>query len=154
TDVYKIAAAFEILQTSLLIHDDIIDKSDTRRGKPTVYKALGGNHYAISEAMCLGDMGYFLANKLIAQTTFSDAIKAVILQRFSQIVLDTILGQMLDVYFSQPSIAKQQSSVATIHSLKTAQYTIVGPMTIGVLLGRGKKKLFGNIKQFGEPLGL
>ncbi len=55
-EVLTIAAAYEILHTSFLIHDDIIDQSIIRRGKPTLHKALGNNHYASSQAICLGDL--------------------------------------------------------------------------------------------------
>src|SRR3989344_14258 len=50
-EIYKISAAFEILHTALLIHDDIIDQSPTRRGKPSLHISLGNNHYGISQAI-------------------------------------------------------------------------------------------------------
>ncbi len=46
-EILKPAIAIEIFQTAILAQDDIIDKSETRRGKPTIYKLLGGDHYAV-----------------------------------------------------------------------------------------------------------
>src|SRR5258708_9931267 len=62
-EILKPALAFEIFQTAILAHDDVIDKSDQRRGKQTIFKALGGDHYGLSQAICLGDIGFFLASQ-------------------------------------------------------------------------------------------
>src|SRR5438445_661007 len=53
--ILDIASAYEIFHTSILAHDDIIDKSTQRRGEPSLYEALGGKHYGISQAICLAD---------------------------------------------------------------------------------------------------
>src|SRR5258707_8192053 len=49
SEIFKISAAYEIAHSSLLIHDDVIDRSLLRRNKPSVYQTLGGNHYGISQ---------------------------------------------------------------------------------------------------------
>src|SRR4051812_29449557 len=51
-EILQAAAAFEILHTSLLIHDDVIDRSILRRNKPTMFEYLGASHYAISQSIC------------------------------------------------------------------------------------------------------
>lgn len=153
-EIKKIAAAFEIMHTSLLIHDDIIDKTSVRRGKSTIHTQLGNNHYGQSLAMCLGDVGFFLAQKVIADTAFNEDKKNKVLSYFSQTILETILGEMLDVQLSDTKQAKYEHDVVTIQKLKTAYYTIVGPLTLGAMLGNVHAKQLQAIKQFGEYTGM
>src|SRR5687767_14795596 len=53
-DIYKPAAAVEVFQTGILAQDDIIDQSPLRRGKPSLYQKMGGEHYGISQTIILG----------------------------------------------------------------------------------------------------
>ncbi len=86
-DILKASAAIEIFQTAILAHDDIIDQSPLRRGKPTIYNALGGDHYAISQTICLGDTGLFLGVQLIAESNFDPVNKNKALAVFSKMVI-------------------------------------------------------------------
>lgn len=144
-EILKVAAAFEILHTSLLIHDDIIDKSLIRRGKPTIHSVFKNNHYGISQAICLGDIGFFLATKLLLDKR--------VLSSFSNIVLETILGQMLDIKTSFEK-SKKEKDVIVIQKLKTAYYTISAPLSIGAMMGNATQKKLNSIKTFGENLGI
>src|SRR5438105_4238438 len=74
-DIFKPALAIEILHSCLLIHDDIIDESPLRRGKPTIHNALGNTHYGISQTLCLGNLGFFLTMRLLAESNFDDKRK-------------------------------------------------------------------------------
>ncbi len=153
-EILKPAIAIEIFQTAILAHDDIIDKSDTRRGKPTLYKLLGGDHYAISQTICLGDIGFFLGTQLIAESDFPKerVNKAVAL--FSDMVVKTALGEMLDVKFSVNPESRNEEDVLTIHRLKTARYTCVYPMHLGAILGGADQKMLDILARFGEDLGI
>lgn len=153
-EILKAAAAFEIFQTAILAHDDIIDKSPTRRGKPTIYQALGGNHYGISQTICLGDIGYFLAVRLISQSNFPALRKSKAMSFFAQGMLETALGQMLDVELPYRDEPKEEVDALTIFRLKTARYTIVGPLQLGAILGGAKQTLLREIREFGESLGI
>ncbi len=146
TDIMAASVAFEIFQTAILAHDDIIDKSPLRRGKPTLYKALGGDHYGISQTICLGDLGFFLANQLILKTNFPDLIKLQAVEVFTQTVMDTIMGEMLDV--------EGTSDIIQLAILKTSQYTTTGPLSLGAVLGGANQSMLDLIKQFGDNLGI
>ncbi|MBI5123308.1 polyprenyl synthetase family protein [Candidatus Roizmanbacteria bacterium] len=153
-DVYKVAAAYEILHTSLLIHDDVIDKSLLRRGKPTVYQELGGGHLGISQAICLGDVGFFLSVRLINQTKLPAKIKTKVINVFLQIVLDTLLGEILDIENGNKTKVFEKN-ILLIHELKTALYTIVGPLLLGAeMSGKLQANQKKNIIQFGKYLGI
>lgn len=144
-EILKPAIAYEIFHTSILAHDDIIDQSDLRRGQPTLYKALGGDHHAISQTICLADLGFFLATKLIAESNFPEKKKNLGLAWFSKTTIDTALGEMLDV---------EKGDVLTIMKLKTAAYTISGPLQLGAILAGAEEKLLRVLEEFGENLGI
>lgn len=136
-EIIRIGAAYEILHTAILIHDDIIDQSLTRRDQPSLYQALGGNHYGVSQAISLADYGFFLAFKLIADTNAAEV--------FSQIMMDTAFGQMLELEKANPLL---------VMKLKTARYTIAGPLKIGAVLAGAEQKLVRLLGEFGEALGI
>lgn len=147
-EISTIAAAYEILHTSLLTLDDVIDNSPLRRGKPSVWKKVGKSH-----AVLLSDIGLFIANNSIGESMFEAEKKIQATSLFSRIVLDTLHGEMLDVKFSQNK-NKNEKNIFKIHQLKTAHYSISGPLMLGALLAGGNKKLLTKLQQFGEHLGV
>lgn len=154
-EILKASAGYEIFNTSIFAHDDIIDKGELRRGKPSIPSQLGNNHYGISQAIVLGDIGFFIAVKLIANSNFTDHIKNIAIVTFSNTVINTGLGQALDI---ELPLAKEkvESDVTTIQKLKTAHYTIIDPLTLGIIFGGGEKnkKVLKAIEEFGEALGI
>ena len=154
SEILKASVAIELFQTAILAHDDIIDKSPLRRGKPTLYKALGDNHYGMSQAICLGDIGFFLGVRLITQSDFGKEEKNLAIQSFSDMVLETALGEILDIELPHLDEEKLEQDVVTIFRLKTAKYTIVAPLQLGAVLGGGGQKLLEDISKFGENLGI
>lgn len=152
-DIYKAAASYEIFQTGILIHDDIIDESELRRGKPTVHKALGDDHLAESNAICLGDFGIFLSQKTLSKLDI-DADKIVkALKIYNKTLMNTIIGELLDVN-SPYSKHVSEERVIMIAYYKTAWYTIIGPMLLGAILGGANDKLIDAIEKFGEHIGV
>lgn len=144
--ILKIAAAVEIFQTAILAHDDIIDQSPIRRGRPTIFMELGGDHYGVSQTICLGDIGFFLAVRLIADSNFPPDKKNQAIKAFTQTVINTGLGQMLDI---------KGGEALTIHKLKTSYYTIINPLQLGIILAGNLTLLkLRAVKNFGENLGL
>ncbi len=173
--ITKVAAALEILHTALLIHDDIMDKSLTRRNKPSLYQALGGKHKAISQAISLGDIGFYLPVKIISESKFSEELKIKTLSFLSEVIINTGWGQILDMELTQSDHTFQESPSAGLTSLttsplrtrkpapevikfinlfKTAKYTVAGPMQIGAILGGANENLLGLLGKFGENLGV
>lgn len=152
-DIVTVAVAFEIFQTSILSHDDIIDRSELRRGKPSLYQALGGNHYGVSQTISLGDLGFFMATELIANTDFPHENKTKAISIFTHIMQQTAIGEILDVYL--PTTAEfTEDDVLTIIKLKTSPYTIIGPLSVGATLAGADNELLKTIREFGENLGI
>jgi len=144
-DILKVAAAYEIFHTAILVHDDIIDQDLIRRGQPSLYQALGGNHQGTSLAICLADAGFFLAVKIIAESNFPQKRKNEALKYFSGIILDTAMGQMLDI---------EKGDYLTVAKYKTAEYSVSGPLILGAILDGAKLDQLGKLDQFGEYLGI
>lgn len=153
-EIAKPAAAFEIFQTAILAHDDIIDKSPLRRGKPTMFMELGGDHYGISQSICLADIGFFQSMQLISGSDFPVDLKNKALQSFSKTMIETALGEVLDIELPRKNEEKSEEDVITIAHLKTARYTITGPMQLGAILAGAKEPLLDNLKNFGDNLGI
>lgn len=152
-EILKPAIAYEIFQTAILAHDDIIDKSDLRRGMPTLWKSLGGDHYGISQTICLGDIGFFLADKLISESSFPEKEKNQAISFFTNSMLKTALGEMLDI--EVPHLGQgNEDDALTIFKLKTAFYTLTGPLQLGAVLAGGDQGLLGKLGEFGEKLGV
>ncbi|MBT4823876.1 polyprenyl synthetase family protein [Candidatus Woesearchaeota archaeon] len=129
-EVLKLSICVELMQTSFLIHDDIMDKSELRRNKPTVHKILGENM-----AILAGNIAMILAQKIITDSNFSEEIKLKATNKFNEIIQTTNYGQILDLQLSEKNIFEvNEDDINQIHLLKTAKYTIEGPLQLGVIL--------------------
>ena len=170
-----LAVAFEIFQTAVLIHDDIIDHADLRRGKPTVHnryrRSLEDRNIISptsdtpeSAAICTGDLGLFFANKMIADEYSSSPILGKLIGYFNDIVIRTIRGELLDVILpceiksrelsEEESLELLRKSVMEIYHLKTACYSVIGPVHLGMLLGGMDPCRMKLIDEFADALGI
>lgn len=160
-NVFKVATAIELIHSSFLIHDDIMDQDEKRRGEDSIYikyqkelKNENSLHYGISQAISLGDISLFLAFDLVNQIDHKNKEKLV--SFFMHEVVRVGFGQMQDVFFS---FAKKEPDLVTIidiHRSKTARYSISLPMILGYLLSDDDfdKKVFNQIIEAGEYLGI
>ncbi len=146
--------AVEVFHASILDHDDIIDQSPLRRGRETMHNAMGNDHHALSQTIVLADYGFFLANKLITESKFDNNYKNDAFQIFNQIVLDTAIGEIIDVEipFQKKIITKKDAQ--TISLYKTARYTFTGPLQIGAVLAGANLDEMKKIQMFGDSLGI
>jgi geranylgeranyl diphosphate synthase, type I len=151
--VLEACCAVELLQAYFLIHDDWMDRDRLRRGGPAVHAALEGvfasEHLAASGAVLAGDFTLALATSVLGQTRVPDGRWPAVLKRFAQMQLDAVIGQKLDVL-------GDGSALDEVYRLKTASYTVQGPLLLGLELGPGSP-LAGTvaaIEAFATPLGI
>ena len=137
-DALRVAAAFELVQTALVIHDDIMDHDEARRGLP----ALHIQYKSEALAMCVGDILFFLAHELLSNTD----VQVVTDQVFQEVCI----AQMEDVAKS----AKTKKDVLSLYTYKTARYTFSLPMMAGAILARANKKTIDLLEQLGEAIGI
>jgi geranylgeranyl diphosphate synthase, type I len=146
----------EIIHSFLLIHDDIMDQDDLRRGKPTMHKKYAkehGDHFGLSLAMDIGDEGGFLAMRLLNSLDLPRERLSIATEFLSKLLMETGLGQALDISYEAEKRFTEES-VLQVHRYKTAEYTIPGPISIGAILAGADEKKLKAIKDFGIPIGI
>lgn len=157
-----LALAFELFQTSVLIHDDIIDNASKRRGKKTIVSRYmeeydQAKHLGVSLAICAGDLGFYKANEILIDHYHSNK---TLLKYFNDIIINTIRGETLDVilphllkynYFNDTTL---ENYVMEIYRLKTSWYSVVGPICVGMILGGAKAEQVELIEDFAYGLGV
>ena len=170
-----LAMAFEIFQTAVLIHDDIIDHAALRRGKKTIHTRYAeriaqrgirdrAGDTPSSAALCMGDDGLFAAMQIIADGYAHDPLVADLLSYFAQVSRDTIRGELLDVVLpcehqadegdEEEKGTRLAESVRRIYELKTAQYSVCGPLHLGLLYGGADGELLSAMDRFGLEAGV
>jgi geranylgeranyl diphosphate synthase type I len=154
--VIKAALAVELMESFLLVHDDIIDNDSLRRGKPTLHKIYeiekNNPDYGKNMALLAGDLLAIFGSEAILQTKFNHKLRTKAIEKFNRIVANTIFGQILD-YLGNFNNDFSENCVKRIHILKTAKYTIEGPLHIGAILAGAKEKHLKLISEFSIPLG-
>ena len=154
-DYLPLGIALELFQTSILIHDDIIDKADKRRGMDTIpikYQKLYSDAIKDDEsfidkrhdigssmALCLGDMGFYLALQVIAQNYKDNENLSKVLEYYNDVAIKTCEGEMVDVilpFYEEfyGTDGDLENHVMEIYKLKTAWYSVVGPYCLGAIL--------------------
>ena len=147
------ALSYEVFQSGILIHDDIIDESDTRRGMPTMHITLGGDQNGISKAICLGDIGLFAAVDLVARADFdSDLVRKAIMHQIKVFEL-TGAGEIKDIELAVADSADEER-IVKMYRLKTSWYTMIGPMQLGAILGGADETLMQQIEKIGMAMGI
>lgn len=163
-----LSLAYETFETSILIHDDIIDNAHLRRNKETIHETyknefkkynVENDNTNNSLALCIGDLGFFYTTELITKKYKNDKNLAKLLSYYNNIVIKTIKGEIIDV--ALPFIEKNdkkhtlhEEDIMEIYKLKTSWYTIVGPFVLGMILGNSKVKDIETFEKVLEPLGI
>ena len=120
-----LASAIELLHNFSLIHDDVMDISEQRRGRATVWHIWG-----VNQAVNVGDGAYGLSFQLLAESTYDDPRAILHAQRMiAKACVDTVYGQMLDISFETRDDVTSDEYVQMV-GLKT------GPL-LGAALGGG-----------------
>ena len=152
-----IASAIEIFQTAILIHDDIIDEADKRRGMDTINAKYKG-HIGISKAICIGDLGFFISYSIINDANISDDLKIEIMKVYSKTLHNTVNGEIVDVELPLKDINyhKRMSDkiIYDIYINKTAWYTIIGPVLIGAVSAGASEDDKQKLIEMGTNLGI
>lgn len=157
-DAYiDLAAAIEIFQTAILIHDDIIDEAQKRRGMQTINSKYPG-HIGISKAICIGDLGFFISYRIINNANISKELKEEIVKVYSKTLHNTVNGEIVDVELPLKSLSYHKSMsekvIYDIYVNKTAWYTIIGPVLIGASSAGAKEEDKEKLIKMGTYLGI
>ncbi len=157
----KVCLSMELLQGYLLIHDDIIDNADVRRGGPAVHKALenldvsgtkDAEKTARDLAILAGDYLESQALVHLAGSGFPETSLLKAVQLYGTIITDVIEGQILDITLEKRG-AGTLEQVLEVHEKKTAAYTTMLPMKLGAILA-DREDLLSHMEHFALPLGV
>ena len=139
------AAALEVFHSFTLIHDDIMDKADVRRGKPTVYRKWDENTAILS-----GDVMSIESYKMIAKAPAEVLPK--VLELFSKTAAEVCEGQQYDMDFENMESVPMNSYLKMI-GLKTA-VLIACSAKMGAIIGGASEQESQKLYEFGYNLGL
>jgi geranylgeranyl pyrophosphate synthase len=140
----KTAAAMQLSQEWMLIHDDIEDKSDERRGKPTLHK-IYGNELAINA----GDALHMIMWKIV-----SDQDSKAVTEEFFKILSRTALGQGVEQIWTNGGGKKiEDDKYFFVADGKSGYYSIAGPMRLGAIVAGASGEDIEKITEFGLYLG-
>ncbi|MGP6172793.1 polyprenyl synthetase family protein [Corynebacterium sp. A21] len=162
--VLRAVSSLELIQACALIHDDIIDSSDTRRGNPTVHRAVekrhGGQewagdaaHFGESVAILVGDLALAWADDLIYDSGLSLAALSRLRSPWRAMRTEVIGGQLLDI--SLEATADERVELAeSVNRFKTAAYTIERPLHMGAVIAGAGADLIEAFRGYGRDIGV
>ncbi len=149
SEIKKLSIYLELIQSFLLIHDDIMDKSVLRRGGKTIHKIFeeysskkgyGDNmHFGNTMAILNGDFACLLAYEIINNSKLDPDIKSKLTSLVSQEISQVIIGQIQDVLLTYESEFLQED-ILKVHKNKTAVYTFKLPILSGALAANAQKE--------------
>jgi geranylgeranyl diphosphate synthase type I len=159
--LYNASTCVEFLHNFMLIHDDIIDCSDLRRGKPTLHRVLRrtikcGNPAKLGQdlAVIAGDIVYALAIDAFLSMKEDPYRKERALKYFVQTAAFTAMGEFIDTVHGVDKLKNvKKKDVFLIYSLKTARYTFDCPLVTGAILAGAPEKEIALLAEFGLLIG-
>lgn len=157
------ASALELLQASALIHDDVMDNSDTRRGLPAVHRQFEAMHaanrwqgeaadFGRAAAILIGDLALVWTDAMLLGSGFDTAALARAKSVFDTMRTELMSGQFLDV-LEQARGGGSVERALRVMRFKTTAYTIERPLHLGAALAGASNAVMEAYTAFGVPLG-
>jgi len=158
----RASLSLELLHDFFLVHDDVIDKSALRRGKPTLHRFFNSklgvsskNEIGPNLSIAAGDILFALAVNTLLSFEEESFRKEKTLSLFTKIAASTGEGEFIDVVNNIKKIEKiTEKEVLFTYTLKTAKYTFEGPLLLGATLAGAKKEEIRKLSRLGITLGL
>jgi geranylgeranyl diphosphate synthase type I len=156
-----LGVALELMQSYLLIIDDVMDESDLRRGQPTVHQLYvkeadgqGDMHEATMLAINVGIVAQHLANLALLQAPEKPERITAALERMHVNIMATGFGQIDDLY-QQVGRTVTSAEIMRKYCFKSSYYTFINPLQTGLALaGVGDEESQHQVQLFGEAAGI
>jgi geranylgeranyl diphosphate synthase, type I len=157
-------AGLELLHAFALVHDDVMDRSDFRRGRPSAHRALATSHaregrrgdsrrFGESAAILVGDLCLVWADKLMDRALVPARNLADARRAYDRMRLEAIAGQYLDILGDSSPAWTLERALRTAR-LKTAAYTVARPLHFGAALaGRLDTAVSAAFTGYGMAIG-
>lgn len=168
--IVGVGAALELFQAAALFHDDVMDRSDTRRGVPTAHRTFAARHrdagwsgdadqFGLSAAILLGDLSLVASEDEFLRAVSGAPAAAVAHARtlFTQMRTEVTVGQYLDMHaqmlpWTDDFDADERRAREVVRS-KSARYSVESPIALGAALAGADADQLATCSAFGLPLG-
>ena len=156
-------AALELLQACALIHDDLMDGSDTRRGKPSIHRHFESIHvqdqldgfapqYGLSAAVLLGDLALVWSDQMLNSAGLTVEQYARVMPFYNEMRVELMAGQFLDIHEQTQKDTSVDRSMK-IARYKSGKYTIERPLHLGAAMTSPSRDVADALSAYGLPLG-
>ncbi|MEP7763704.1 polyprenyl synthetase family protein [Sanguibacter sp. 25GB23B1] len=164
--VCTVAAAVELLHSAFVIHDDVIDHDDTRRGRPNVSGTFarratvagsddhGARNVGHAAGILAGDLALTGAARMISLSTAEPHVKAELLDLLDHAIFATAAGELSDVQFSAGPGPVDLPEILTMEAHKTAVYSFELPLQAGAILAGADRRTIEWLSHFGREVGI
>ncbi|MFW5686105.1 MAG: polyprenyl synthetase family protein [Spirochaetota bacterium] len=163
-DVYTVAAAVELVQSFLLVHDDIMDEDPIRRGMPAIYEQYrrygeerGYTHvrrFGESMGICGGDVAVLMALSSLAGIAADAETRVRLVRLLSDEIAKVGVAQMADVANGHSPTAASEEEIVSVYRFKTGRYTFSLPLMLGAMLAAADRRLIDLLSTWGEIQGV
>lgn len=161
SSIFNASTCIELLHNFMLVHDDIIDRSHLRRGKPTMHKLLGKiiktddqEKLGYDLSIIAGDIIYAFAIDAFLSINESPLRKERALKYFIQTAAFTAMGEFIDTIHGVEKINRvKEKDVFLNYTLKTARYTFDCPLVTGAILAGASEKDIKLLSELGIKVG-
>lgn len=156
-------ASLELVHVCALIHDDVMDGSDTRRGAPAIHRSFEKLHrdkkltgsaeqFGLSAAILLGDLALIWSDQMLHNAGLADQQLINGLKIYDEMRVELMAGQYLDVY-EQALASKSVEKALKVARYKSGKYTIERPLHFGAAIAGSHPSLEKLYSDYGIPLG-
>ena len=163
-DLLALATSLELLHGFILIHDDIIDRAEMRRGLPTLHRVLEGRLPAFADhdragknlSLVIGDILFAVAQQCLLETESIPYARRVQLSRLLlSCLVETGFGEAADIIYGTRDISKiSHGEIERMYLLKTTRYTIECPLAMAATLAGASPAAVRQITRVALPAGL
>jgi len=163
-DIVRAGAVAELIQSFLLIHDDIMDRDTSRRGEDAVFYQYARlaekegieDSYHLGEALgtCVGDVSMLFAFDLLEGLACDGERAARVRRLFAREITWVGLAQMSDLYYGQTTRSVSEREVIDLYRFKTGRYTFSLPLSVGAVLAGQDGEIVTALGELGEKLGV
>lgn len=161
--VHAVGAALEMLHTFAIIHDDVMDRSTSRRSRPTMHVdfaalrpdggfAAADDRFGDAAAILAGDLAFAWAHELLDAAELDPHTRRAVRSLFAVLCSEVVIGQYMDIRLAGMRADDRQAM--RIALLKSARYTVTRPLELGATLAGADDDAGHRLREYGDAAGV